>query len=188
MSFAGTPSRDAAARSASRDGLPVIVNPQPVSDLIIAEIAREVPSARPFAEAKKGVSEALNNEAPAHTAWHAASSAGIVNSGNQPTNTASTSGTSAGRPSRGVVAGGTTSIPASRSGSARPGPPSTITRLKPRLANITTALLAGVIICESGTSSPASRSTRAKCAGTRFVPLVNTRYGRPRPRTQDTIF
>ena len=44
---AGTRSRAAAARSAASDGLPVIVSRQPVTDLIIAEIARDVPSARP---------------------------------------------------------------------------------------------------------------------------------------------
>ena len=116
-----TPSRDAAARSASSDGLPVIRSGQPVSDLIIALIAREVPSARPLADAKNGVSDALNSTAPPHTASHAACSAGIVNSGNHPTNTASTGPASS--------AGGTTSIPASRNGRAMPSPPSTITRL-----------------------------------------------------------
>ena len=120
-SLAGTPRRVAAARSASSDGLPVTRSEHPVSDLIIAEIAREVPSARPFAAAKNGVCDALNSDAPAHTASHAASSAGIVNSGNHPTNTASTGPVPA--------AGGTTSMPTSRSGSARPAPPSTITRL-----------------------------------------------------------
>src|SRR5271165_3999619 len=52
---------------------------------------------------------------------------------------------------------------------------------------MTTALLAGVIISSSGTASPASRSTRAKCAGARFVPLVNTTYGTPRSRTHSSI-
>ena len=85
------------------------------------------------------------------------------------------------------LAGATTSMPASRSGSMSPDTPSTITRLKPRLANITTALDAGVIISPSGTSSPASRSTRAKCAGVRLVPLVNTTYGSPRVRTHSSI-
>ncbi len=78
-------------------------------------------------------------------------------------------------------------MPASRSGSISPDTPSTITRLKPRLANITTALEAGVIIRSSGTSSPSSRSTRAKCAGVRLVPLVNTTYGSPRERAQSSI-
>ena len=87
---AGTPSRAAAARSASGDGLPVTVRRQPVTDLIIAEIARDVPSARPPAAAKKGVSDALYRAAPDQTAWQAASRWDMVNSRNQPTNTAST--------------------------------------------------------------------------------------------------
>ena len=67
------PSRAAAARRASSDGLPVTVSAQPVTDRIIAEIARDVPSARPPAEAKNGVSDALYSSAPDQTAWHAAS-------------------------------------------------------------------------------------------------------------------
>jgi len=54
-------------------GFPVTVSEHPVIDRIMAEIAREVPSARPPAEAKNGVSDALYSSAPAHTAWHAAS-------------------------------------------------------------------------------------------------------------------
>ena len=37
----------------------MIVSEHPVTDRIIAEIARDVPSARPPAEAKNGVSDAL---------------------------------------------------------------------------------------------------------------------------------
>jgi len=112
------PSRSAALRSASSDGLPTTRSPQPVSDLIIAEIAREVPSARPPSTAKNGVSEQLYSSAPPQTAWQAASSAGMVNSGNQPASTASADV---------PAAGGTTSRPACRSGSVSPGPPSTMT-------------------------------------------------------------
>ncbi|HUN30403.1 MAG TPA: hypothetical protein VMU95_00170 [Trebonia sp.] len=153
----GEPGRgdpEAAARSASRDGLPVTVRRQPVSDRIIAEIARDVPSDRPSAVAKNGVCDALYRVAPPQTAWTAASSAGMVNSGNQPARIASAAPASR--------AGGSTVIPASRSGAARPSPPRTITRPCPRRASMTAALLAGVIICSSGTSRPASRSTRAK--------------------------
>jgi hypothetical protein len=168
------PSRAAAARSASSDGLPVTVSLHPVSEVIIAQIARDVPSARPPAAAKNGVCDALYSRAPPHTACTAASSAGIVNSGYQPASTASTGPGSKGRPSAAAAAGATTSIPVSRNGAASPSPPSTITRLCRRRASMMAALLAGVIICSSGTSSPASRSTRAKCAGARLVPLVNT--------------
>ena len=99
--------------------MPTTCSPQPVSDLIIAEMAREVPSARPPSTAKNGVCEQLYSSAPPQTAWQAASSAGMVNSGNQPTRTASAAA---------PAAGGTTSRPACRSGSASAGPPSTITR------------------------------------------------------------
>ena len=82
-------------------------------------MAREVPSARPPSTAKNGVSEALYSSAPLQTAWQAASSAGMVNSGNQPTSTASAAV---------PASGGTTSNPASASGSVSPAPPSTMTR------------------------------------------------------------
>src|SRR5580658_10508228 len=125
------PSRPAALRSASSDGLPTTRSAQPVSDLIIAEMARDVPSARPPSTAKKGVSEQLYNDAPPQTAWQAASSAGIVNSGNQPTSTASADS---------PTAGGTTSSPASRNGSNSPGPPRTMTRRYPSRVKTRTAL------------------------------------------------
>ena len=73
--------------------------------------------------------------APDHTAWQAASRWDMVNSRNQPTNTASTSaGAADGRvsPVSGNPAastGGTTSMPAARSGPVSPSPPSTMTRL-----------------------------------------------------------
>src|SRR5579863_10299508 len=103
---AGTaPSRSAALRSASSDGLPTTRSLPPVSDLIIAEMARDVPSARPPSTAKNGVCEQLYSSAPPQTAWQAASSAGIVNSGNQPTSTASACS---------PAAGGTTSRPDQR--------------------------------------------------------------------------
>ena len=54
----------------------------------------------------------------------------MVNSRNQPTNTASTpAGSCAGRVSDPASTGGTTSMPASRSGPVSPSPPSTMTRL-----------------------------------------------------------
>ena len=54
----------------------------------------------------------------------------MVNSRNQPTNTASTSaGASDGRVSGAASTGGTTSMPAARSGPVSPSPPSTMTRL-----------------------------------------------------------
>ena len=86
--------------------------------------------------------------APPQTAWQAASSAGMVNSGNQPAITASAAV---------PAAGGTTSNPPSRSGSVSPGPPSTMTRRCPRRPSTTTALLAGVIIASSGRPKPISR-------------------------------
>ena len=78
---------------------------------IIAEIAREVPIALPSAVAKKTDWEQLYRRAPCHTASQAASSASMENSRYQPASTAST-----GRP----LAGGVTSMPASRRGVARP--------------------------------------------------------------------
>jgi hypothetical protein len=77
-------------------------------------MAREVPSARPPATAKNGVCEQLYSSAPPQTAWHAASSAGMVNSGNQPASTASAAS---------PATGATTSKPADRSGPASAGPP-----------------------------------------------------------------
>src|SRR5579862_9960889 len=168
------PSRSAALRSASSDGLPTTRSPQPVSDLIIAVMARDVPIARPPSTAKNGVCEQLYSTAPPQTAWEAASSAGIVNSGNQPTSTASTDLS---------ATGGITSRPASVSGSARPGPPSTMTRRYPSLVKARTALLAGVSIASSGTANPSSRNSLAKCAGVRLVPLVKTTHGTPCPAT-----
>ena len=149
---AGNPSRSAAVRRASSDGLPTTCRRQPVSDLIIAEIAREVPNARPPATAKNGVCEQLYSSAPSQTAWHAASSAGMVNSGNQPASTASADA---------PATGATTSSPASRSGSASPGPPSTMTRWWPARSRTRTALLAGVSIASSGSANPSSRMIRA---------------------------
>ncbi len=106
------------------------VSRQPVIDRIIAEIARDVPRARPPAAAKNGVSDALYRAAPDQTAWQAASRWDMVNSRNQPTNTASTSaGSCDGRVSEAASTGGTTSMPASRSGPVSPSPPSTMTRL-----------------------------------------------------------
>jgi hypothetical protein len=113
------PIRYAALRSASSDGLPTTWSRHPVTDLIIAVMAREVPSARPPSTAKNGVCEQLYSPAPSQTAWQAASSAGMVNSGNQPASTAS---------ARTPAAGGTTSSPASRSGAAIPSPPSSMIR------------------------------------------------------------
>jgi hypothetical protein len=132
--------------------LPTIRRPQPVSDLIIAEMAREVPRARPPATAKNGVCEQLYSSAPSHTAWHAASSAGMVNSGNQPTSTASAEAS---------ATGATTFSPAARSGPASAGPPSTMTRRWPARSSTRTALLAGVSIASSGRSNPMSRMIRA---------------------------
>ncbi len=106
------------------------VSRQPVTDRIIAEIARDVPSARPPAAAKKGVSDALYRAAPDQTAWQAASRWDMVNSRNQPTNTASTAaGSCDGRVSEPASTGGTTSMPAARSGPVSPSVPSTMTRL-----------------------------------------------------------
>src|ERR1700733_12846500 len=169
------PSRSAALRSASSDGLPTIRIPQPVSDLIIAAMARDVPIAPPPSTAKNGVSEQLYSSAPSQIAWHAASSAGMVNSGYQPASTASACAPGT---------GGTISIPACSSGSVSARCPSAITRLTPRRPNTLIALLAGVIIAPSGSPNPISRSSPAYCSGVRVVPLVNTTNGTPRPATQ----
>jgi hypothetical protein len=114
-----TPSRRAAVRSACTEGLPTISTRQPVTLRTIAEIAREVPIARPSEVAKKTDCEQEKNSAPCQTAPHAASSASSVNSRYQPASTASA------RVSR---TGGTTSRPAARSGCARPSLPSAMTR------------------------------------------------------------
>ena len=114
------PSRSAALRSASSDGLPTTRSRQPVSLLIIAEIAREVPSARPPSVAKNSDCEQLYSAAPPQTAWQAASSAGMVNSGTS---------RPAPRPP-GAPAAGRHDLQASLAAAARPapGPPSTSTR------------------------------------------------------------
>src|SRR5580704_488458 len=172
------PSRSAALRSASSDGLPTTRSPHPVSDVIMAEMAREVPSARPPSTAKNGVSEQLYSSAPSQTAWQAASSAGIVNSGNQPASTASAAA---------PAAGGTTSNPASFSGSVSPGPPRTMIRRCPWRPSTRTALLAGVITASPARPKPISRMISASRAGVRVVPLVNTTNGSPRPAAQLVI-
>ena len=166
----GKPSRAAAARSAVSDGFPVTVRRQPVMDLIMAEIARDVPSARPPAAAKNGVSDAEHSAAPDQTAWQAASRCAMVNSRNQPTKTASTAAP-AGRP---ASTGGTTSTPAARSGSVSPSPPSTIDPLVAAPAEDDDR--AG-----RRRHHPRRRARRARrpaapprMRGVRLVPLVNT--------------
>ena len=57
--------------------------------------------------------------------------------------------------------GATTSSPASRSGSASAGPPSSMTRRWPSRSRTRTALLAGVSIASSGSGNPRSRMIRA---------------------------
>src|SRR5258708_1306978 len=182
-SAGGIPRRAAALRSASSDGLPTTCTRQPVRLLIIAEIAREVPSAGPCAVAKNIDCELLYTAAPSQTAWQAASSAGMVNSGYQPTSTASACSISAdgavtgGRPPKTPPGGRTTSRPASSSGPARPSPPRTSTRRCRRRVSAATALLAGVITASSGRSNPMPRNARASSPGVLVVPLVNTTNG-----------
>ena len=89
-----------------------------VTLLIIAQMAREVPSALPSALAKNTDCELLYRTAPPKTAWQAASRSSMVNSRYQPTSTAS---------ALGLPLGATIWMPALRSGSFRPSPPSTST-------------------------------------------------------------
>ena len=148
----GVPEPAPALRSACSDGLPTTSTRHPVMLRIIAEIAREVPSALPPVVAKKTDWEQLYRRAPCHTASHAASSASMENSRYQPASTASTWL---------PWVGGTTSMPASRSGSARPSLPRAITRRWPRRVNSSAALTAGVSTEPSFRLNPASPSARA---------------------------
>src|SRR5215813_8677441 len=169
------PSRRAALRSACSDGLPTTSTRHPVMLRIIAVIAREVPSALPPVVAKKTDWEQLYRRAPCHTASHAASSASMENSRYQPASTASTWLPGA---------GGTTSMPACRSGPARPSLPSAITRRWPRRVNSSAALTAGVSTEPSFRSNPASASAWAYPRAVFVVPLVNATNGRPRAVSQ----
>ncbi len=116
------PRRRAATRNASADGFPSTVPRAPVILEIAPTMAQDVPSARPFAVAKNGASDAAYSLAPDHTASQAASMSSIANSRNQPTKIASISLRSGGR---------TASSPASSSGPPTPAPPRTITRRWP---------------------------------------------------------
>lgn len=148
------PSRLAADASATGDGFPIATGSTSVTLVIMADTARELPSARPPRVAKNGTSEAANSLAPFATASIATSISSSRNSRYQPTNTASIVASS----STSSTPGRMTISPASASGFHTPSTPRTMTRRMPSAGKYSAATEAGVMMREAVTGKPAAVS------------------------------